>query len=996
MKRLVVVAMLALGAVCRGGAASSPFDGAEWIWHPQGQCNDCRVTLKRGFDVAARPVSARLVFSCDNTAVVRLNGAEIGRQGDGEFDWRVPTVATDFCAAFRTGANELTVEAENRGGRAGFIAALSWTDEKGAQHAVTTKGGAWQASLAADRKAAVSCGAYGAAPWKRFADGATGPTRMREVAADSDYASEWISAADAPVADKDARRRKQAPTGTSWFFATVENAGEVRKAEWAVSGLGVFEAFVNGWRIGGWHALKPGFTHVRKTRNYFVYDVTGVFRQAKGAVNQLSAEVSTGWWNDRISGYAGQRSAFRGELLVEYSDGRREVHCTRADGTWRAGVAGPVVRAGIFDGEIYDARVAVPKSAPADFKPAVANGEFRGETLLAPGAEIVRRSDLELKPVEAYCWKGVTGGGEDACGRVVKTRTFRAGEALRLAPGETLVVDFGQNASAVPHFRLRAKRGTVVTCLPGEMLNDANGERSRGNDGPGGSIYRANLRMPGTGMALVYTAAGKGVEDYYPRYTFFGYRYVSLTATDEVTFESLTSLPVTSITKEMELGRIETGDKDVNRLIANVYWGQLSNYLSVPTDCPQRDERQGWTADTQVFVQAGAFNADTSRFFHKWLHDLCDTQHDDGAFTGVAPLAQYSDAGSMRLGWSDAGVIVPYQVWRMFNDASIVEENWAAMERYVARLAATRGDQKALRSNYQWADWLSYEKLESNGGGAFQGKGKDRRPLPDAYTYWNYLYACYWLWDAQMMREMAAATGRDAAKYGKMAAEARAYLKKSFFSADDGLILPVFREMQTPALFALKFGLVEGAAREKTIAALRRNFRDHGDCLQTGFLGTSILMDTLTENGMVDVAYTLLLQHENPSWLYSVDQGATTIWERWNSYTKAKGFGPVSMNSFNHYAYGAVLAWLYKTAAGIEPRCGSLVMAPRPDRRLGFVKASYRTAQGVVTSAWRYEGEKWIWEFTVPGGMTAQVTLPGESEAKAYASGTHRVSIDAR
>ena len=210
------------------------------------------------------------------------------------------------------------------------------------------------------------------------------------------------------------------------------------------------------------------------------------------------------------------------------------------------------------------------------------------------------------------------------------------------------------------------------------------------------------------------------------------------------------------------------------------------------------------------------------------------------------------------------------------------------------------------------------------------------------------------------------------------------------------------RGMQTPSLFALKLGLVDGDAKAKTIEALKRNFADHGDCLQTGFLGTSILMETLTENGMADIAYTLLLQHKNPSWLYSVDQGATTIWERWNSYTKEKGFGPVGMNSFNHYAYGAVLAWMYKGMAGIAadpkaPGFRNIVMAPKPDPRVGFVKAEYKSAAGLIKSHWRYEcnqldlGMKWVWDFTIPEGATADVTLPGETESKRYTAGTYHI-----
>ena len=353
----------------------------------------------------------------------------------------------------------------------------------------------------------------------------------------------------------------------------------------------------------------------------------------------------------------------------------------------------------------------------------------------------------------------------------------------------------------------------------------------------------------------------------------------------------------------------------------------------------------------------------------------------------------------MRLGWSDAGIIVPYQIWKQFGDLEIVRTNWAAMEKYLAREAETKYDFEATKGDnngYQWADWLSYEDLESCGGGGFETVDGKFGPKADAKVYWNYLGACYWMWDAQLMEAMARATGRDTAKYARMAAEAKAYLKAKFFATDDGMIIPLFRDMQTPALFALKLGLVEGAAKEKTVAALRQNAADHGDCLQTGFLGTSILMDTLTENGLADLAYTLLLQHRNPSWLYSVDQGATTVWERWNSYTKDKGFGPVGMNSFNHYAYGAVLAWIYRTVAGIAadpsaPGFRRIVMKPVPDRRLGHVTAEYRSVAGLVRSAWRYEGEKWIWEFTVPEGATALVTVPGETAAKTYGAGDHRI-----
>ena len=249
-----------------------------------------------------------------------------------------------------------------------------------------------------------------------------------------------------------------------------------------------------------------------------------------------------------------------------------------------------------------------------------------------------------------------------------------------------------------------------------------------------------------------------------------------------------------------------------------------------------------------------------------------------------------------------------------------------------------------------------------------------------------------------MMCDMAKAIGRDTAPYEKMLTEAKSYLRENFLNVDGTFKLDILNTMQTPALFALKNELFDGVAKENMIGRLRENFRQHDNCLQTGFLGTSILMQTLTDNGMQDIAYELLFQRKNPSWLYSVDNGATTIWERWNSYTLDKGMGPRGMNSFNHYAYGCVCEWIWETAAGIaadpaDPGFRHIIMKPVPDKRLGYVKAEYKSAAGLIKSAWRYKGDKWIWTFTIPKGATASVTLPGETTSKLYESGTYTIKM---
>lgn len=813
-------------------------------------------------------------------------------------------------------------------------------------------------------------------------------------------ASTWISAADAPVVTGPVRDGTRAADGASWFVSTVKNSRKVSGARWMTSALGVYDIFVNDRLIGD-EVLKPGFTHYGKTKLSFTYDITAAFDTEAGAENVLSAQVTPGWWADKIitpanhEGMIGKKCAFRGVLELTYTDGSKQLMGTDTR-HWKAGVAGPVTHAAIFDGEEYDARIRPGYETPDKLSAPEANDEFKGELVPSDGAEVYFREDLALSPVKAYVWEGVSGESDEDFGKVVVKQEYKPGEPMTVKPGERLVVDFGQNCAGVPSFVFSAKEGTVLECLPAELLNDGNGAKSRGMDGPEGSVHRLNLRIPDSGMRLTYTFAhADGDASYRPRCTFFGYRFVSITASDEVQIKKIESVPVTSITKAMETGTLTTGNELVNKLISNTLWGQRSNYLSVPTDCPQRNERLGWTADTQVFAETGSFFANTRSFFHKWMRDLRDSQSETGGFPGVAPRGQYGNE-MMRLGWADAGIIVPWTVWKQFGDTEIIDQCWESMDQFMRHVNDTKYDHTALieeNRNYQWADWLSYEPLENCRGGAFGKNG----PLLEAVEYWNYLGASYWAIDAGMMRDMAIATGRDASRYEKMVADAKAYLKNRFFTPEGLFKTEILNTMQTPALFALKNGLWGGQIKEEIIARLRKNFEEHGHCLQTGFLGTSILMPTLTENGMSDIAWELLFQRKNPSWLYSIDNGATTIWERWNSYMMEHGMGPKGMNSFNHYAYGVVCEWLWESVAGIasdteNPGFRHIIMKPVPDKRLGHVDAVYHSAAGCIKSSWKYEGDQWIWNFTIPEGCTASVTLPGETEAREYTAGEYHIS----
>ncbi|MCQ2180753.1 MAG: glycoside hydrolase family 78 protein [Bacteroidales bacterium] len=820
--------------------------------------------------------------------------------------------------------------------------------------------------------------------------------------------SSWISARDAEVVTGPVKNDENhlAADGASWFLSTVANDSKVVSAKWMTAGLGIYDIYVNGKLIGN-EILKPGFTHPFKTKLSFTYDITDAVRTGKGEENVFAAQVTPGWWADKIvtpgdtEGMRGHKCAFRSVLEFEYADGS-----VRTFGTdtlnWKAGTAGPVKHAGIFDGERYDARETMGFDCPDALGTPEINDEFQGEILPSKGAEVYYREDLALNPVKAYIWNGIEGEGEEEYGKVTIKCEFAEGETITLNEGETLVVDFGQNCAGVPEFTFEAAGGTVLTCLPAEMLNDGNGAHIRGMDGPEGSVYRKNLRFA-DGISLTYTFAGKGRKEHFrPRCTFFGYRYISVTATDKVVIRSVRSIPVTSIAQSLETGVLTTGDKDINRLISNSVWGQRSNYLSVPTDCPQRNERLGWTADTQVFAETGTFFANTDRFFHKWMRDMRDSRNEAGSFPGVAPTAQYGREMS-RLGWADAGIIVPWTIWKQFGDREIVDENWEAMDKFLGYLTANKYDHNALiadNGNYQWADWLSYEPLEAQTGRAFYRLPNGKRaPLPEAVEYWNFLSASYWASDATMMAQMAASTGRDAARYEAIAGQAKDYIRETFFNSDGSFKVDILNTMQTPALFTLSNGIFEGEAREAVIARLKDNFAAHNGLLQTGFLGTSIIMKTLTDNGMVDIAYDLLFQHGNPSWLYSVDNGATTMWERWNSYTREEGMGPKGMNSFNHYAYGCVCAWLWETAAGINadvkaPGFSHIILKPVPDRRLGWLKSEFKSASGLIRSEWKYEGDSWTWEFSIPEGTIANVILPDGSAPAEYEAGDYKLTLD--
>lgn len=537
-----------------------------------------------------------------------------------------------------------------------------------------------------------------------------------------------------------------------------------------------------------------------------------------------------------------------------------------------------------------------------------------------------------------------------------------------LKAGQTAVIDLGQNASGWVSFTAKGIGGTKLRFRFGEMPNTT-GDRSRGDDGPAGSIYTENLRS--AEATLYYTLRGDAEgESFQPTTTYFGFRYVEVTTSADVELTNVIGETVTSAVEEKS--SFTTSHEDVNKLYSNVMWGQRSNFVSVPTDCPQRDERMGWTADTQVFSLTGLYNGDTRNFYKKWMRDVRDSQRSDGAYSVIAPYhwgVEYASTG-----WSEAAIIVPWNVYMMTGDKDILRDNFEANERYMQFLTTKSG------GGYQYngsdpihGDWVAYVTTDG-----------------------RYISVCYYAYAADLMartcRALSETEGdtysQKAEQYEQLFQNIKAEWQSRYLNSTK---VPT-QATQCGYLMALRYKLLpDDASISRTRSYLHRAIMNNGYKLNTGFLGTAILNQTLTENGYNDDAYTLLLQRNDPSWLYSVDQGATTIWERWNSYTVAKGFGPVSMNSFNHYAYGAVAEWMFQYMAGImpneeQPGFKHFFLQPNPDtrnvlrysqKRITEVDADFASDYGQIKAEWQCDGTKEMtYQITIPANTSATLRLP--------------------
>jgi alpha-L-rhamnosidase len=733
----------------------------------------------------------------------------------------------------------------------------------------------------------------------------------------SSWKASWIE----PALPEDVTKSGPVPLLRSTFTLT----GTVARARAYVTSLGLYEMHVNGRRVGD-QLFTPGWTSYKKRLQYQTYDVTGLLKAGDNAVGLM---LGNGWYRGDLPGgrrnVYGDRLALLLQIDVTYADGRRET--VGSDGSWKA-ASGPVLMSEIYHGETYDARLEKPGwTLPAfddrDWS-AVKVAERPQADLVAPAGPPVRRIE-ELRPVKIF-----------------KT------------PAGDTVADLGQNMVGWMRLRVEGPAGTTVTLRHAEVLDKQ------------GNFYTENLRV--ARQTLRYTLKGGGPETFEPHFTFFGGRYVAVDGyPGELTPESLTGVVIHSDLPPG--GELQTSSPLLNQLQHNIRWGQKGNFLDVPTDCPQRDERLGWTGDAQVFARTAAFNLDVAAFFTKWLRDLAADQHENGSVPHVIPdvLTRPGNPAAGAAGWADAAVIIPWTMYLTYGDRRILEDQYASMARWLEYVRQRAGDDFVWDGDFHFGDWLAYT-----------APSREARSYPGATTGKDLIATAFFAHTTDLLHRIARVLGRgeDAARYGELLSKIKSAFRAEFVT-DRGR---VGEGTQTAYVLALHFDLLPEELRPLAAKRLAEEVRTRKH-LTTGFLGTPYLCHVLARYGYLDEAYLLLNREEYPSWLYPVKQGATTIWERWDGQKPDGTFQDASMNSFNHYAYGAIGDWMYRVMGGIEideaqPGYKHVLVQPRPGGGLTSVTARHETPYGKLASAWTVKDGRFELLVEVPPNSRATVRLP--------------------
>lgn len=733
----------------------------------------------------------------------------------------------------------------------------------------------------------------------------------------SDWTAKWIT----PNLAEDETKSNPAPFLRKEFSINKR----VERGRLYATAMGLYEMSLNGKRVSEEY-FTPGWTSYDFRYQYQTYDVTN---SLKSGANCVAAILGDGWFRGRLAwgakkrNHYGTKLALLAQLVITYKDGSQQV--VSSDDQWKS-ATGPILLSDIYDGETYDARLEQPGWNEAGFN----DKNWQSVTAIEPPkAKLVAAAGPPVEQIE-----------EITPVKVVKS------------PEGDTILDMGQNMVGWIRFRVTAPAGTTITLRHGEVLDKD------------GNFYTANLRS--AKETIRYTTKGQGTETYQPHFTFQGFRYVAVSGwPGEVKPQDFTGVVVHSAIPRT--GSFETSNPLLNQLQHNIIWGQKGNFLDVPTDCPQRDERLGWTGDAQVFARTASFNHDTAAFYTKWLKDIALDQEDDGAVPYVIPnvLSHETRKGeAASAGWADVAVIVPWVVYQSFGDKRILEQQYPSMKAWVEYMRGQAGEKYIWSNGYSFGDWLAFATTRSD--------------YPGATTDKDLIQTAYFARSTALLARTAEVLGKkeDAAEYNSLEEKIKTAFQKEFVTPNGRLA----SNTQTAYALALAFELLPEGQRAQAAARLAEDVKNFGH-LTTGFLGTPLLCQVLGDYGYLDVAYMLLNRTKYPSWLYPVTKGATTIWERWDGIKPDGSFQDPEMNSFNHYAYGAIGEWMYRVVAGIEldeshPGYKHILIQPQPGGGLTYAKASVESMYGRVASGWKIADGEFTLTVEVPPNTTATVRLP--------------------
>ena len=733
----------------------------------------------------------------------------------------------------------------------------------------------------------------------------------------TDWKAQWIEAGFKDVARVGAQFRKSFKTNKAVVSATAY-----------ITAHGMYEANINGKRVGDAY-LTPGFTSYNKRLQYQTYDVTTSVQQGE---NVLAVSIASGWyrgylgWITQVNTW-GDKLGLLLQLDITYSDGTHEL--VVSDGSWKS-ATGSLVYAEIYHGSVIDANKETTGWKMGGYNDTkwdrVKVANFKFDNLVATYNEPVRKHEV-----------------------------FKATKVITTPKGEK-VIDFGQNMVGWETLKVQGKKGDTIRVYHAEVLDKA------------GNFYTENLRTA-TSIST-YILSGNGVETLEPMFTFYGFRFIKIEGVNgEINPANVIANAVYSDMQKM--GTFTTSNPLINQLQSNITWGQKGNFLDIPTDCPQRDERLGWTGDAHVFVRTAAYNRGVYNFFAKWMKDVAADQWEDGRVPWVIPnIFTNSKTESGSTGWSDVSTIIPWNIYMAYGDKMILENQYPSMKKWVDYMNTKSVNSLWNTEKFHFGDWLFFRPDDDKDGIA-------------AITDKHMIAQCFFAQSTQMLINTAEVLGKtdDVKAYTALLAKVKKAYMDEYMTANGGLV----SSTQTAYVLALHFDMLPENLRQQAADRLVKNIAQYNNHLTTGFIGTPYICHVLSRFGHEETAYKLLLQKTYPSWLYPVTVGATTIWERWDAQKPDGSFQTSEMNSFNHYAYGAIGDWMYRVAAGLREGAAAykqIIVQPHIGGDFTYMNADLKTSYGNAASHWKTEGNQLIMEVEIPVNTTATIYIPATSASK--------------